>query len=219
MYLIICHCCHFFLFVFLHHLDIFTFCQDFIIVIAVLRRQRQQIDRTLSLPYCLNFFNWYLKDFHFEGCFNSWIDIYKPFVAFYALRACFLVFCTLTIYESPFACLQNQFFQIFNSYSSDYIFFSFVYFDFPLLWEHLNAFKGLPEKPLLFTWKIKVSVVVHTIIMIKLSVTTTKWTGLWLVRNNKQHLPMKRTVNYLQPTTNFLHRPGSLKVSFLFTSI
>lgn len=98
MYLIICHCCHFFLFVFLHHLDIFTFCQDFIIVIAVLRRQRQQIDRTLSLPYCLNFFNWYLKDFHFEGCFNSWIDIYKPFVAFHALRACFLVFCTVTIW-------------------------------------------------------------------------------------------------------------------------
>lgn len=96
MYLIICHCCHFFLFVFLHHLDIFTFCQDFIFVIAVLRRQRQQIDRTLSLPYCLNFFNWYLKDFHSEGCFNSWIDIYKPFVAFHALRACFLVFCTVT---------------------------------------------------------------------------------------------------------------------------
>ena len=160
-------------------------------------------------------FIWYLKDFPFEGCFNSWIDIYKPFVAFHALRACFLVFCIVTIWIAFYMLAESVLSNLQFIFERLHLF----SFDFPLLWEHLNAFKGLPEKPLLFTWKIKVSLVFHRINMIKLSVTTTNWTGLWLVRNNKQHLPMKRIVNYLQPQTNSLHCPGSLKVSFLFTSI
>lgn len=102
-------------------------------------------------------------------------------------------------YESPFACLQNQFFQIFNSHSSDYIFFSFVYFDFPLLWEHLNAFKGLPEKPLLFTWKIKVSVVVHRIIMITISYNNKMD---WFTIGQKQQAAFADEVHCKLPSTN-----------------
>ena len=76
-------------------------------------------------------------------------------------------------------CLQNHFFQIFNSYwRNNCISLAFVFFNFSL-WVQSMFFKGGLVWRYLFTLKIKVSLVLQIILIIKLKVNKTKWTGFF----------------------------------------